>query len=430
MRVEEISDNPRIASLTRMTEALVTSHSPGETLQIIRQGMWDTYGPSGSMMISTQGLAEGEYRVGMLQLPGDQTIKPFDPWDTARLPIWRGGVLAEMIRQRIPQIFQDIDWSTDPNFAERLAGYESAMAMPMRGKRLPVSWVILLKKKPQRWTPDDLEQSLLRTAIIGTLLESQTIAGDLEIANERIDDEIKQLAQVQRSLLPDPLPIIPGLEIAISYEPSGRAGGDLYDFFPLHGTKGKQTPARWCLFIGDASGHGAAAAVVMAIVQAILQAHPKEAKLASELLTHANRHLCYRKLGGFVTAFLGIYDPATRQLSYASAGHPAPIVKSDGIHFPLNEVLSYPLGIDKTNRFREASIQLHPGNTILMYTDGITEARSPEGDMFDLDRLEAALKSAGDGPEKLIAQVRQQVCAFQRGRSQVDDQTMVAVKCV
>jgi phosphoserine phosphatase RsbU/P len=430
MRIEDGSDNVRIDSLTKMTEALVTARSPWETLQIIRRGMWDTYGPSGSMMISTRGLAEGEYRVSLLQLPGDPNLKQFDPWAVDKLPVWRGGILAEIIRQRKPQIFQEVDWSGDPNLSQRLTGYESVMAMPMMAARLPVSWVMLLKKKPDFWTPDDMEQSMLRTAIIGTLLESQTIAGDLEIANERIDGEIKQLAHVQRSLLPDPLPDIPGLQIAVSYEPSGRAGGDLYDFFPLHATKGKETSTLWCIFIGDASGHGAAAAVVMAIVQAILQAHPKEAKLASELLTHANRHLCHKKLGGFVTAFLGIYDPSTRELSYASAGHPAPIVKSDDVLFQLNEVLSYPLGIDKTNRFRDATIQLHPGNTILMYTDGITEARSPEGDMFDIDRLETALKSAGDGPEKLIAQVRQQVCAFQRARSQVDDQTMVAVKCV
>ena len=213
----------------------------------------------------------------------------------------------------------------------------------------------------------------------------------------------------------------------MSYEPSGRAGGDLYDFFPLKSVG--ETAGRWCVFIGDASGHGAAAAVVMAIVQAILHAHPKDVHLPAELLAYANRHLSSKKLGGFVTAFLGIYDPSTKQLVYACGGHPAPIVKSasDEELIMLNEVGSYPLGIEKGNRFKDATFQFREGDTMLLYTDGITEARNKTGEMFELDRLQCALKSAHNGPEQLIRQIREAVCAFEGGRDQVDDQTMVAL---
>ena len=366
----------------------------------------------------------------LVQLYNDGPAESFNPWEYEHLPIWRGGVVGEMIKENKPQVFQEVDWSRDENLGEKLRGFHSVMAMPMRGSRLPVSWVLLLLEEPDVWTPEDLEHSMLRTAIIGTLLESQTIGQELESANERIDGEIKQLAELQRSLLPDPLPNIPGLEIAASYEPSGRAGGDLYDFFPLY--SGGKPPEQWCIFIGDASGHGAAAAVVMAIVQTILHAHPKDTRSASELLTYANRHLCKKKLGGFVTAFVGIYEPATRKMVYASAGHPPPLVKSgsNGGMSMLDEVASYPLGIDKENRFREGTVQLHPGDTVVMYTDGITEARNPEHEMFELDRLQCAIKSAQDGPEKLIGQLHKAVCEFQRGRSQIDDQTMVAVRSV
>jgi phosphoserine phosphatase RsbU/P len=288
--------------------------------------------------------------------------------------------------------------------------------------------VLLLKARPAVFTPEDLEQSMLRTAIIGTLLESQVIAADLEVANGRIDEEIRQLAKLQRSLLPDPLPRIPGLEIGVSYEPSGRAGGDLYDFFPLDSDT--EEPRRWCIFIADASGHGAAAAVVMAIVQAILHAHPRDVRAPSELLAHANRHLCSRKLGGFVTAFLGVYEPATRQLVYASAGHPPPLMKRGGESSLLDEVASYPMGIDGCNRFKDASLKLSPGDTILMYTDGIPEARNDAGEMFELDRLECTLKSAAGGPAELIVKIDEAVSRFEGGRDQVDDQTMVAIRGV
>jgi sigma-B regulation protein RsbU (phosphoserine phosphatase) len=363
-----------------------------------------------------------------VQLAGEPGPSTFDPREVAREPIRTGGIIGQMVGERQSRLFQDVDWSCDPILGERLAGYRSVMAMPLGSKRIPIDWVLLVKHTPDRFTPEDLEQSMLRTAIIGTLLESQTIAADLEVANERIDEEIRQLARLQRSLLPDPLPKIPGLEIAVSYEPSGRAGGDLYDLFPLDADT--EEPRRWCIFIADASGHGAAAAVVMAIVQAILHAHPKDVRLPSELLAYANGHLCSKKLGGFVTAFLGIYEPATRQFAYASAGHPPPLIKRASEAALLDEVASYPLGIDPCNRFKDAMLELSPGETMLMYTDGIPEARSRDGEMFELDRLECALKSAKDGPEVLIGRLRDAVSRFEGGRDQIDDQTMVAIRGV
>src|SRR5258707_11906626 len=108
------------------------------------------------------------------------------------------------------------------------------------------------------------------------------------LPHPQIDREARQVGELQRALLPASLPRIAGLEIAVSYEPSGRAGGDLYDFFPLDerdnneadgmgtgkGTgKGTGTVDRWCFIVGDAAGHGLAAAVVMAIVQSVLPAH-------------------------------------------------------------------------------------------------------------------------------------------------------------
>ena len=210
--------------------------------------------------------------------------------------------------------------------------------------------------------------------MVGSLLESQMLAQELARANERIDKDIRQVAELQRTLLPDPLPKISGLEIAVSYEPSGQAGGDLYDFFPLDVDAGAR--GRWCVFIGDASGHGSAAAVVMAIVQTILHANPSEVAGPADLLMDVNRQLCRKKIGGFVTAFLGIYEPDARRLVYASAGHPPPLVKSaaNGKVAQLDAACSYPLGIDATNPLKSATVDLHKGDTLLLYTDGITEA--------------------------------------------------------
>ncbi|HSZ59685.1 MAG TPA: PP2C family protein-serine/threonine phosphatase [Tepidisphaeraceae bacterium] len=251
-------------------------------------------------------------------------------------------------------------------------------------------------------------------------------------AEAMFDREARQVGELQRALLPASLPRVSGLEIAASYEPTGRAGGDLYDFFPLderHNDPGDM-PGRWCVFVGDTAGHGLAAAVVIAIVQAVLHAHPARIARPATLLRHANRQLCSKSLGGFVTAFLGIYEPGQRRLIYANAGHPPPLLRrfSDGSIHTLDEVGSYPLGIDDSEDFEEATVQFESGDTVLLYTDGITEARDANGDQFDRKRLMRAFREAGDRPVGLIDHLCQAVRAHEQGQTPRDDQTLVAAR--
>jgi sigma-B regulation protein RsbU (phosphoserine phosphatase) len=200
----------------------------------------------------------------------------------------------------------------------------------------------------------------------------------------------------------------------------------LYDFFPLDNPA---LPRRWCVFIGDASGHGLAAAMVMAMVQSILHAHPPHINGPADLLAHVNRHLCRKEIRGFVTAFLGIYEPSTRRLKYACAGHPPPLVRAsvDGSVSRLDAVASCPLGIDADGTLAEAAVRIRPGDTLLLYTDGITEARDLSNEMFSEDRLQAALHECSKRPTSLIEHLESVVGAFRQGRSPMDDQTLVAI---
>jgi sigma-B regulation protein RsbU (phosphoserine phosphatase) len=204
----------------------------------------------------------------------------------------------------------------------------------------------------------------------------------------------------------------------------------LYDFFPLDEVAGAR--GRWCVFIGDASGHGSAAAVVMAIVQTILHAHPSDVEAPADLLMHANRQLCRKKIGGFVTAFLGIYEPDTRRMVYASGGHPPPLVKraADRKVAQLDAVCGYPLGIDAAEFLESAAVELRVGDTLLLYTDGITEARGVDRAMFEFERLEREFREFDGGLQALIKYLRELVITHQRGQKPVDDQTMVAARIV
>jgi sigma-B regulation protein RsbU (phosphoserine phosphatase) len=232
-------------------------------------------------------------------------------------------------------------------------------------------------------------------------------------------------------LLPDPLPQIPGLEIAASYETFGEAGGDLYDFIQLD--KATSENERWSIFIGDASGHGPSAAVVIAIVQAVLHAHPPGVISPAALLQHLNEHLCRRPIeASFVTAFIGVYDPSSRRLTFANAGHPLPLLlraKTQNVKW-LDSVHGYPLGIDPGQSFQDASVEFDPGSILVLYTDGLTEARDQTGAMFGVEGIQAAVRDGSRAPHELVATIRQAITAHENGRRPTDDQTLVIIGAI
>lgn len=435
MTVEIPSATSRIESLGRLTRKLQQSSTPEETLRALQRGFGEVDGFVGSILISTRGLPPGRYRVIRLQLTDEPQHELFVGKQVQSHFSGSTGVLGPILAQREAQFVQDVDWSRDPVFHEILDRYSSVIAIPLAGDRLPMDWAILLKKSPQRFSVTDFEEAVERAALVTPLLENQIRAGELALAHHKADCEARQVGELQRALLPALPPPSCGLEIAASYEPSGRAGGDLYDVFPLedgHGEPGdaKSRPSRWCIFMGDIAGHGLAAAVVMAIVQTVLHARPAGIATPENLLIHANRQLCAKGLGGFVTAFIGVYDPTLRRLTYANAGHPPPLVRraSDGSIRPLDQAANYPLGIDDAETFKQAVVQLEQDDMILLYTDGITEARAADSDLFESDRLTRALSGGVDRPGELIERLRTAVRAHEQGEAARDDQTMLAAR--
>jgi sigma-B regulation protein RsbU (phosphoserine phosphatase) len=228
--------------------------------------------------------------------------------------------------------------------------------------------------------------------------------------------------------LPEPLPDIPGLQIAARFETFAQAGGDLYDFVPLD--EGANNLGRWGIFIADASGHGPAAAVVIAVVQALLWAHPENTTGPAELLERVNVHLCQRPIErSFVTAFLAIYEPQTRRLTYAGAGHPLPLLRARrGTAKALDLVSGYPLGIDGSQSFMQASVNLDPGDSLLLYTDGISETRNPHGGMFDASGIQQVFDECNGGPREIVETVHRAVATYSNGLPATDDRTLLAIR--
>jgi sigma-B regulation protein RsbU (phosphoserine phosphatase) len=256
------------------------------------------------------------------------------------------------------------------------------------------------------------------------------LRNQLAAALADLDRELQTVGEIQRSLLPQALPSIPGFELAAHYETSARAGGDYYDFFPLDGGK-------WGLFIADVSGHGTPAAVLMAITHAIAHAQPGTHTPPPALLAHLNERLSrsYTRNGTFVTAFYAVLDPHERTLRYARAGHNPPRLVRDGGVIPLNQTGGLPLGIVPEQSFAEAIVALDRNDLLLLYTDGVTETMTPpdrDGSrtMFGVERLDDLLLACGcASPAECITRVRAKLATFSENRPPADDRTLIAIRC-
>jgi phosphoserine phosphatase RsbU/P len=239
---------------------------------------------------------------------------------------------------------------------------------------------------------------------------------------------LRIVADIQRSLLPAELPQIPTLDMAAYYRPSQRAGGDYYDFFPL-------PDGRWGIFVGDVSGHGTPAAVLMAVTHCIAHTCPGAPAPPSRVLAYLNHHLAARYTnldGSFVTAFYAIYDPASSELTYACAGHNPPRLKrcQDGSLLILDKANELPLGVVEDVVYPESSEHLQQGDQIIFYTDGITEAHSPTGELYGTGRLDTVLEQCSLQAAALLDSVLQSVKDFADGRPILDDQTIIIARVV
>ncbi|MBD3235829.1 MAG: SpoIIE family protein phosphatase [Candidatus Eisenbacteria bacterium] len=221
---------------------------------------------------------------------------------------------------------------------------------------------------------------------------------DQAIEKRRLEEEIGIARRIQRRLLPAEAPRLPGYDIMAFNIPSLEVSGDLYDFVEI-------VDRQWGIAIGDVAGKGIAAGMIMATFRASLRAEIRNNYSIRTILTKVNRLLWESiEQTAFVTAVYGVLDVAERRLTYANAGHNPPLlVRADGEQIWLREGGTI-LGTFPSAVYREASLWLQRGDRLVFYTDGITEALAPDGEMFGEERL------AGICRERLGAESAQQFC--------------------
>lgn len=375
------------------------------------------------LSLSRRGLEHPWYRITRSTTWKDEV----NPWEQKdRLPLLKGGLLAELIYGSVPRVFDELEAAADDPAAEYLAGMRSLLAIPMFDQGESLNMVVVMQQAPAAFPKEEIPDVVWRTNLFGRATSNLVLQHELHRAYEALDRELKVVGDIQRSLLPAELPNIPTMDLAAHYQPAQRAGGDYYDFFPL-------PEGKWGIFIADVSGHGTPAAVLMAVTHCIAHTHPGIPAPPGKILEYLNLHLATRYVSEretFVTAFYGVYDPARRSLTYACAGHNPPRVKRGPNQppIPLDCVGGLPLGVLAEVRYADAEQKLQPGDQLVFYTDGITETRNAVGELFGVERLDAELKNCAVPANTLLESVLRAVDEFAAGHPADDDRTLIAAR--
>ncbi len=315
--------------------------------------------------------------------------------------------------------------SFSPDYDRRTQYRTKAMlCVPLkaRGQTLGVIQVINKLNPPYRFTREELEMLL-------TIASSAAVAVDTArmhrfiIQKETLERDLSLAREVQQSFLPGQPPRLPGYDLDALSRPALEIGGDFYNFFQL-------PDERIGIVLGDVSGKGIAAALFMARLTSDIQYHSLLCKSPEDLLAKVNDLLCQRaKHGMFVTLVYLILEPATGKICFANAGHLNPVCSGEGCAVALgsHSAKGPPLGIIPNLSYTGETLTLDPGQTLSLYTDGITEAKNSNADLFGEDRLMTVMAKDFPSATGLVTAVSAAVDKFSLDHGRSDDITMVCV---
>lgn len=245
-------------------------------------------------------------------------------------------------------------------------------------------------------------------------LERAALQRDLDLARE-----------MQTGLLPRQFPGVaesPGLEVFARLDPAKEVSGDLYDFFFI-------APGQLCFVVGDVSGKGVAAGLFMAVTRTLIRALARPDRSPAEMLSRVNKELCRdNEACLFVTMVLGVADVSTGRIVCGLAAHNQPAVIRAAGGATFGPVGGVPMGLHEGGKFGEWAVDLAPGDALVVYTDGVTEAMDPAGRMFGAEPLRGVLESVAGRPAgEIVGAVSSAVVAHAAGGEPSDDITILAL---
>jgi serine phosphatase RsbU (regulator of sigma subunit) len=373
--------------------------------------------------------AAGSFRVRLARGKGGKELEPASvaPSQTA---------LRQAIDRQAPVITEDLNQADlDLKSAESVVvqRLRSIIAIPLLAmsransadstvpERDQLLGILYLdSRRPAAFS--DLDRQILDALGVesASILDNARLV-ERERERQRLEQELSIARTIQQALLPQGAHDLPHLAVTGMHYPCYEVGGDYFDVFPAG-------PERTAFLIADVSGKGLGAALLTTMLQGALSATALVADPV-QVFNHINKFLCeHGEVGRYATMFLGLIDRNGR-LEYVKAGHPSPLLLRRGKVSELYSEGSFPVGLIKDAEFTSASLQLEPGDTLVLFSDGITEAENPEREMFGDSRLREALAGRQNEPLDTLKQIiLDSVQAFSRGASQSDDMTLLIAR--
>lgn len=334
-------------------------------------------------------------------------------------------VLDQRVSLLIPNIFEDATLRSQDSIMS--SGIRSALCAPLwytamagSDEDAVIGLVYLDTQAQQSFSEEDLRIVTAIANVAASKIENVRLIEE-SLEKRRLEEDIRVAAQIQRGLLPSGAPRVPGYDLAGSNWPCRTVGGDYYDYVVEAG--------RLLMALGDVSGKGTGAALLMTVLRAAVRGHWAEANPA-DAVARINRTVCQNvPENKYITFFLAAVEPESGRLVYVNAGHNPPLlVRADGGSEELTEG-GMVLGMFEGVPYKEGTVELRKGDTLLVYSDGVSETFDPDGEEYGEQRLaQLVRRERAKSAAEMESEILRELESFSEGGKATDDRTMIVLK--
>lgn len=404
----------RLRLVNEIHDALARSITLDELLDLILERAFDHLRPE-------QGLILLKNSDGSYSRAASRSVLGTNPELTTSQSL-----IKEVVEKGLAALVLDAqtDWRFSASDSIVSAGVRSLVAAPLQAPDGAMGMIVLSTNAAVReFTEEDMALLVTLAAVAAMRIRNVALAEEAA-ERRRMEKELALARRIQTALLPESLPTIAGYQLVARNTPSRGVSGDFYQVMPRNGAREQ------VLFIADVSGKGIAASLLTASMEALAAAPIEEGHEPATIFERLSNRLCRRTPPEkFATALLVVLEPDSGALRYANAGHnPALVMRADGTAEWL-EATGMPLGLLEEAEYEEGTTLLAAGDTLLLYTDGITEAANADDEEFGADRLaRAASRARHAGAEAIADAVEFDLTAFIAGFPVNDDCTVVILR--
>ena len=422
--VHKTADTPSevLAVISRVSLALLSSLSLDETLHRVLDSIFEALpADQGYLMLFER---NPDTKQDELICKARKMRKPKPNFETEDVKISHS--ISELVLEQGKSVLTS-DAQHDPRFQSHqsvvLSGIRSVMAVPLMMDAKVLGMIYVDSSfGTNRFTEPQLELLTLIAGVASIRIENARLL-DVQVEQKRLANELSVASEIQLRLHPANPPTIEGYDlIGVSF-PCYEVGGDYYDFIDRKNGK-------WAVALGDVSGKGTGAALLMSSLHAAVRAHITTPASAPEVVAQINQYIHENTPSNrYITFFYSELDPVTHQLSYVNAGHNAPIlVRASGAVERLDEG-GLPVGLMPFVKYFEITVQLNPGDVLVVYSDGVTESVNEQEEEFDEPRLiEVIQKNMSRSAAGIRDRIDEALTRFVGKAKSVDDLTMLIVK--